>query len=55
MSDITDGVSNTAMFAEARRGAYPGHDSIDVTMVSYAPLSFAWETTYPPNFRHESQ
>jgi len=31
--DILDGTSNTAMFAEIRRGARPGSDRFDVTIV----------------------
>jgi len=42
---ITDGVSNTAMFAEVRRGASPGHDATDVTTVLPAPISTAWQST----------
>jgi prepilin-type N-terminal cleavage/methylation domain-containing protein/prepilin-type processing-associated H-X9-DG protein len=33
-SDITDGASNTAMYAEVRRGAYPNDDLLDATFVS---------------------
>jgi prepilin-type N-terminal cleavage/methylation domain-containing protein/prepilin-type processing-associated H-X9-DG protein len=31
--DIADGTSNTALFAEVKRGAYPGNDALDVTQV----------------------
>jgi prepilin-type N-terminal cleavage/methylation domain-containing protein/prepilin-type processing-associated H-X9-DG protein len=34
LSDLTDGTSNTVLFAEIRRGAYPGHDALDVTLVA---------------------
>ena len=34
LTSITDGTSNTAMFAEIRRGAKPGNDRFDVTVVS---------------------
>src|SRR5262249_60791834 len=43
LSDITDGTSNTVLFAEIRRGAYPGHDALDVTLV--API--VWGTSNP--------
>jgi prepilin-type N-terminal cleavage/methylation domain-containing protein/prepilin-type processing-associated H-X9-DG protein len=33
LSDITDGTSNTALFAEVKRGAAPDHDQLDVTQV----------------------
>ena len=32
-SDITDGTSNTVLFAEIKRGARPGHDGLDVNVV----------------------
>jgi prepilin-type N-terminal cleavage/methylation domain-containing protein/prepilin-type processing-associated H-X9-DG protein len=34
LDDLTDGTSNTAMFAEIRRGARPGHDALDVTILT---------------------
>jgi prepilin-type N-terminal cleavage/methylation domain-containing protein/prepilin-type processing-associated H-X9-DG protein len=34
MTDISDGTSNTAMFAEIKRGAAPDHDRLDVTSLS---------------------
>jgi prepilin-type N-terminal cleavage/methylation domain-containing protein/prepilin-type processing-associated H-X9-DG protein len=34
LSNITDGTSNTVLFAEIKRGAYPGHDALDVTLVA---------------------
>jgi prepilin-type N-terminal cleavage/methylation domain-containing protein/prepilin-type processing-associated H-X9-DG protein len=33
LTDITDGSSNTLLFAEVKRGASPGHDSLDVTVL----------------------
>ncbi len=33
VGDITDGTSNTVLFAEVKRGAAPGHDNTDVTVV----------------------
>jgi prepilin-type N-terminal cleavage/methylation domain-containing protein/prepilin-type processing-associated H-X9-DG protein len=44
LGDITDGSSNTLLFAEVKRGASPGHDSLDVTVV----LAPAWDNR-PPN------
>jgi prepilin-type N-terminal cleavage/methylation domain-containing protein/prepilin-type processing-associated H-X9-DG protein len=34
MTDILDGTTNTAMFAEIKRGAAPNHDRLDVTVLS---------------------
>jgi prepilin-type N-terminal cleavage/methylation domain-containing protein/prepilin-type processing-associated H-X9-DG protein len=34
ITDITDGSSNTALFAEIKRGARPGNSEVDVTRVS---------------------
>jgi prepilin-type processing-associated H-X9-DG protein len=36
IADITDGSSQTALFAEIRRGAAPGHDALDVNEVDYS-------------------
>ncbi len=36
VTDITDGTSNTALFAEIKRGAAPGRDRLDVTRLSPA-------------------
>jgi prepilin-type N-terminal cleavage/methylation domain-containing protein len=33
VTDITDGSSNTLLFAEVKRGASPGHDNLDVTVL----------------------
>jgi len=33
LSDITDGTSNTALYAEIKRGARPGSDALDVTVL----------------------
>jgi prepilin-type N-terminal cleavage/methylation domain-containing protein/prepilin-type processing-associated H-X9-DG protein len=33
MADIIDGTSNTAIFAEVKRGAAPTHDALDVTVL----------------------
>jgi prepilin-type N-terminal cleavage/methylation domain-containing protein/prepilin-type processing-associated H-X9-DG protein len=33
VADIVDGTSNTALFAEVKRGAFPGHDALDVTIL----------------------
>ncbi len=33
LTDISDGTSNTALFAEVKRGAGPGHDRLDVTVL----------------------
>jgi prepilin-type N-terminal cleavage/methylation domain-containing protein/prepilin-type processing-associated H-X9-DG protein len=49
---ITDGTSNTALFSEIKRGAAPGNDALDVTLVVPA----AWDNnpfnanTNPNNF-----
>jgi prepilin-type N-terminal cleavage/methylation domain-containing protein/prepilin-type processing-associated H-X9-DG protein len=42
LTDITDGTSNTALFAEIKRGAAPGSDNLDVTLV---PTSI-WDTAH---------
>jgi prepilin-type processing-associated H-X9-DG protein len=36
LQQITDGTSNTAMYAEVKRGAYPNADPLSVTAVPYA-------------------
>ncbi len=41
LTDMTDGTSNTALFAEIKRGAAPGSDNLDFTRV---PLPL-WNTT----------
>jgi prepilin-type N-terminal cleavage/methylation domain-containing protein/prepilin-type processing-associated H-X9-DG protein len=47
--DILDGTSNTAMFAEIRRGALPGSDRFDVTIVPLAQWGIGQEPTNPNN------
>jgi prepilin-type N-terminal cleavage/methylation domain-containing protein/prepilin-type processing-associated H-X9-DG protein len=39
LADIKDGTSNTLLFAEVKRGASPGHDNLDVTVL----LPPAWD------------
>jgi prepilin-type N-terminal cleavage/methylation domain-containing protein/prepilin-type processing-associated H-X9-DG protein len=34
LSEITDGTSNTVLFAEIKRGALPGHDALDATLLA---------------------
>ncbi len=41
LTDITDGTSNTALFAEIKRGARPGDDNLDVTVL----LPPVWDIT----------
>ena len=33
LADVTDGTSHTTLFAEIRRGAFPGRDALDVTLI----------------------
>jgi prepilin-type processing-associated H-X9-DG protein len=47
--DITDGTSNTVMFAEIRRGAAPGSDRFDVTIVPEVQWGFSNPPTNPNN------
>jgi prepilin-type N-terminal cleavage/methylation domain-containing protein/prepilin-type processing-associated H-X9-DG protein len=62
-ADIIDGTSNTALFAEIKRGSAPGHDALDVTILqpnvwglgnpalnpnNLSPLA-ACQTPNPPN------
>jgi prepilin-type N-terminal cleavage/methylation domain-containing protein/prepilin-type processing-associated H-X9-DG protein len=42
-ADISDGTSNTVLFAEIKRGAHPGDDNLDVTVV---PTN-VWGTSNP--------
>jgi prepilin-type N-terminal cleavage/methylation domain-containing protein/prepilin-type processing-associated H-X9-DG protein len=46
---ITDGTSNTAMFAEIRRGASPGSDRFDVNVVAQARWGLSDPPTNPKN------
>jgi prepilin-type N-terminal cleavage/methylation domain-containing protein/prepilin-type processing-associated H-X9-DG protein len=39
LGDITDGSSNTLLFAEVKRGASPAHDNLDVTVL----MSPSWD------------
>lgn len=34
LADIADGTSNTALFSEVRRGAYPNRDALEVTLLA---------------------
>jgi prepilin-type N-terminal cleavage/methylation domain-containing protein/prepilin-type processing-associated H-X9-DG protein len=43
LTDVTDGSSNTALFAEVRRGASPTRDNFDITK------NPAWNVTTPAN------
>ncbi|MBA4188805.1 MAG: prepilin-type cleavage/methylation domain-containing protein [Planctomycetaceae bacterium] len=45
ITDVTDGTSNTALFAEIRRGGSPGSDKFDVTKAS----STAWNVSGTAN------
>jgi prepilin-type N-terminal cleavage/methylation domain-containing protein/prepilin-type processing-associated H-X9-DG protein len=49
--DITnrDGTSNTAMFAEIKRGAFPAHDRLDVTRLTPSEWSGAPTANTPQN------
>ena len=47
--DITDGTSNTVMFAEIRRGAAPGSDRFDVNIVPEAQWGLGSPPTNPNN------
>ena len=51
MTDITDGLSNTALFAEVKRGVAPDHDRRDVVQVAAALWNTAGTTaaTNPNN------
>ena len=44
MAQLQDGASNTAFFAEIKRGAMPGHDHLDATVL----LPNFWGTALPP-------
>ena len=44
LTDITDGTSNTALFAEIKRGANPGSDNLDVTRL----MPPDWDITSKP-------
>ena len=44
LAEVTDGTSNTALFAEIKRGSHPGHDTLDVLKVAAA----AWGAGAPP-------
>jgi prepilin-type N-terminal cleavage/methylation domain-containing protein/prepilin-type processing-associated H-X9-DG protein len=44
LADITDGTSNTALFAEIKRGANPGSDKLDVTRL----MPSDWDITSKP-------
>ncbi|MBX9681347.1 MAG: DUF1559 domain-containing protein [Gemmataceae bacterium] len=41
MTAITDGTSNTAMFAEIKRGAAPGNDAFNVTKLTLATWDYS--------------
>jgi len=43
LGDFLDGASNTALYAEIRRGAFPNHDPLDVTLLPPA----AWGSGDP--------
>jgi prepilin-type N-terminal cleavage/methylation domain-containing protein/prepilin-type processing-associated H-X9-DG protein len=52
--DIMDGTSNTAMFAEIRRGARPGSDRFDVTVVPQPQWGLGSAATNPNNVTRSS-
>jgi prepilin-type N-terminal cleavage/methylation domain-containing protein/prepilin-type processing-associated H-X9-DG protein len=52
--DVTDGTSNTAMFAEIRRGARPGSDRFDVTVVPQPQWGLGSAATNPNNITRSS-
>jgi prepilin-type N-terminal cleavage/methylation domain-containing protein/prepilin-type processing-associated H-X9-DG protein len=47
--DVADGTSNTAMFSEVRRGAFPGDDALDVSFASDPDWPTAADPTTDPN------
>ena len=48
-ADVLDGTSNTAMFAEIKRGANPGHDQFDVTLIPVFEWGMGSPATNPFN------
>ncbi len=48
ISDIADGTSNTALYAEVKRGAYPGTDALDVTLLSDPDWVWTQDPTSDP-------
>lgn len=46
---ITDGTSNTAMFAEVKRGAHPNHDQLDVLLVNPGGWGSGAQNVNPAN------
>ena len=49
LSDFQDGTSSTALFAEIKRGANPGHNNLDVTLVSLITWGTGSPATNPNN------
>ena len=33
LADVSDGTSNTVLYAEVKRGASPGRNAVDVTLI----------------------
>ena len=49
LSAVTDGTSHTTLFAEIRRGAFPRHDALSVTVLSPVVWGSAGAPTNPNN------
>lgn len=54
LEDITDGASNTALFSEIRRGARPGHNELDVSLLLPPIWGLGNPATNPSNLKPPS-